>query len=67
MAIIVAYKTGAYSQREIGENYQLYPTNDGWVTLRKNKNSWFWPSSLFPPYPDPYFCELFVLVMQCLG
>jgi len=37
MAIIVAYKTGAYSQREIGENYQLHPTNDGWVTLRKNK------------------------------
>ncbi|MBL0010444.1 MAG: hypothetical protein IPP22_04345 [Nitrosomonas sp.] len=29
MAIIAVYKTGAYSQQEIGENYQLHPTNDG--------------------------------------
>ena len=30
-AIIATYKTGAYSQREIGENYhQLHPTNGGW-------------------------------------
>ncbi len=28
-AIIPAYKTGAYSQREIGEFYQLHPTTIG--------------------------------------
>ena len=28
-AIIAAYKTGAYSQREIGEFYQLHPTTIG--------------------------------------
>jgi hypothetical protein len=38
MAIIAAYKTGAYSQREIGEFYQLRPTTIG-VIVRKNKNS----------------------------
>lgn len=38
MAIIAAYKTGAYSQREIGEFYQLYPTTIG-VIVRKNRNS----------------------------
>ena len=37
-AIIVAYKTGAYSQREIGEYYQLHPTTIG-VILRKSKHS----------------------------
>jgi hypothetical protein len=37
-AIIAAYKTGTYSQREIGEYYQLHPTTVG-VILRKNKNS----------------------------
>lgn len=36
-AIIAAYKTGAYSQREIGEYYKLHPTTVG-VILRKNKN-----------------------------
>lgn len=38
-AIIAAYKTGAYSQREIGEYYQLHPTTVG-VIVRKNKNSY---------------------------
>jgi hypothetical protein len=37
-AIIAAYKTGAYSQREIGEFYQLHPTTVG-VIVRKNKDS----------------------------
>lgn len=37
-AIIAAYKTGAYSQREIGEYYQLHPTTIG-VILRKSKHS----------------------------
>ncbi|MDV6343604.1 transposase [Nitrosomonas sp. Is37] len=37
-AIVAAYKTGAYSQREIGEFYQLHPTTIG-VIVRKNKNS----------------------------
>lgn len=37
-AVIAAYKTGAYSQREIGEFYQLHPTTIG-VILRKNKDS----------------------------
>ncbi|WP_295624825.1 hypothetical protein [uncultured Nitrosomonas sp.] len=37
-AIIAAYKTGVYSQREIGECYQLHPTTIG-VILRKNRNS----------------------------
>jgi hypothetical protein len=37
-AIIAAYKTGAYSQREIWEFYQLHPTTVG-VILRKSKNS----------------------------
>jgi REP element-mobilizing transposase RayT len=37
-AIIVAYKTGAYSQREIGEFYQLHPTTIGAI-VRKNKNA----------------------------
>ena len=37
-AIIAAYKTGAYNQREIGEFYQLHPTPVG-VILRKSKNS----------------------------
>ena len=37
-AIIAAYKTGAYSQREIGKFYQLHPTTVG-VIVRKNKNS----------------------------
>ncbi|MBL0011202.1 MAG: hypothetical protein IPP22_09745 [Nitrosomonas sp.] len=47
MALIAAYKTGAYSQREIGEYYQLHPRNDGWCycsIVRKNKNSWLWTS-----------------------
>jgi len=38
VAIIVAYKTGAYSQREIGEYHHLHPTTIG-VILRKRKNS----------------------------
>ncbi len=33
-----AYKTGAYSQREIGEYYQLHPTTAG-VVVRKYKDS----------------------------
>ena len=37
-AIIAAYKTGAYSQREIGEFYQLHPTTIG-VIVRKYKDS----------------------------
>ncbi|MCB1936220.1 MAG: transposase [Nitrosomonas sp.] len=36
-AIIVAYKTGAYSQREIGAFYQLHPTTIGAI-VRKNRN-----------------------------
>ncbi len=36
-AIITAYKTGAYSQREIGEYYQLHPTMVG-IIVRKNNN-----------------------------
>lgn len=37
-AIIAAYKTGQYSQREIGEFYRLHPTTVG-VIVRENKNS----------------------------
>lgn len=37
-AIIAAYKTGAYSQREIGVFYQLHPTTIGTI-VRKLKNS----------------------------
>ncbi|MEK6736011.1 MAG: addiction module toxin RelE, partial [Pseudomonadota bacterium] len=37
-AIIAAYKTGAYSQREIGEFYQLHPTTVG-VIVRKSGKS----------------------------
>ena len=37
-AIIAAYKTGAYSQREIGEFYQLHPTTIG-VIIRKNRDA----------------------------
>lgn len=36
--IIVAYKTGAYSQREIRAFYQLRPTTIG-IIVRKNKDS----------------------------
>ena len=39
-AIIATYKTGAYSQREIGEYYQLHPTTVG-VILRKKQDSGF--------------------------
>jgi hypothetical protein len=41
MAIIAAYKTGAYSQREIAEFYQLHSTTIE-VLVRKNKNSLLW-------------------------
>ena len=41
MAIIACYKTGAYSQREIGECYQLHPTVVA-VILYKSKSSWLW-------------------------
>ncbi|MDH5553021.1 MAG: transposase [Nitrosomonas sp.] len=37
-AIITAYKTGAYSQREIGEYYQLHPSTVG-VIIRKSKKN----------------------------
>ncbi|MCB1984246.1 MAG: transposase [Burkholderiales bacterium] len=37
-AIIAAYKTGAYSQREIGEIYQLHPTTIGAIVRKKSKN-----------------------------
>lgn len=37
-AIIAAYKTGAYSQREIGVFYQLHPTTIGTI-VRKFKSS----------------------------
>lgn len=37
-AIIAAYKTGAYSQREIGGYYQLHPTTIG-VIVHKYKDS----------------------------
>lgn len=37
-AIITAYKTGAYSQREIGEYYQLHPSTVG-VIIRKSKKT----------------------------
>ncbi|MBS0299328.1 MAG: transposase [Proteobacteria bacterium] len=36
-AIIAAYNTGAYSQREIGAFYQLHPTTVG-VIVRKHRN-----------------------------
>lgn len=36
-AIIAAYQTGAYSQREIGEFYQLHPTTIGAI-VRKSRN-----------------------------
>lgn len=48
MAIIAAYKTGTYSQREIGEFYQLHPTTIG-VIARKNNDSG----------PDP-FCACYL-------
>ena len=34
-AIIAAYKTGIYSQREIGAFYQLYPTTIGAIVRKK--------------------------------
>lgn len=37
-AIIMAYKTGAYSQREIGEYFGLHPSTVG-VIVRNTKNS----------------------------
>ncbi len=37
-AIITAYSTGAYSQREIGEYFQLHPSTVG-VIVRKGNNS----------------------------
>ncbi|MCO6428375.1 hypothetical protein [Nitrosomonas communis] len=37
-AIIAAYKTGVYSQREIGAFYQLHPMTTGAI-VRKNKHS----------------------------
>ena len=37
-AIIAAYKTGAYSQREIGEFYQLHPTTIGAIVRKNSKN-----------------------------
>jgi len=37
-AIIAAYATGAYSQREIGENFELHPSTVG-VIVRAHQNS----------------------------
>ena len=39
-AIIAAYSTGAYSQREIAEHYRLHPSMVG-VIVRKSRNSPF--------------------------
>ncbi|SDH48567.1 hypothetical protein [Nitrosomonas sp. Nm132] len=41
MAIIAAYKTGVYNQREIAEFYQLHPTTIVAI-VHKNKNSLLW-------------------------
>jgi len=43
-AIVAAYKTGAYSQREIGEHFRLHPSTVGLI-VRKAKDSQFgtWP------------------------
>ena len=35
-AIITAYATGAYSQREIGEYFQLHPSTSGVIVRRSN-------------------------------
>ena len=35
-AIITAYATGAYSQREIGEYFQLHPSTIGVIVRRGN-------------------------------
>ena len=37
-AIITAYATGAYSQREIGQYFNLHPSTVG-VIVRRNMNS----------------------------
>jgi len=37
-AIVAAYKTGAYSQREIGEHFRLHPSTVG-IIVRKAKDS----------------------------
>ncbi len=37
-AIIKAYATGGYSQREIGQYFNLHPSTVG-VIVRRNKNS----------------------------
>jgi len=39
-AIVAAYKTGAYSQREIGEHFRLHPSTVG-IIVRKAKDSQF--------------------------
>jgi len=39
-AIVTAYKTGAYSQREIGEYFRLHPSTVG-VIVRKARDSQF--------------------------
>jgi len=39
-AIVAAYKTGAYSQREIGEHFRLHPSTVG-IIVRKAKGSQF--------------------------
>lgn len=38
LAIVTAYNTGAYSQREIGEHFKLHPSTVG-VIVRKARNS----------------------------
>ncbi|MCK5353635.1 MAG: transposase, partial [Methyloprofundus sp.] len=40
LAIVAAYNTGAYSQREIAEHYELHPSTVG-VIVRRLKNSQF--------------------------
>ena len=40
LAIVAAYNTGAYSQREIAEHYELHPSTVG-VIVRRFKNSQF--------------------------
>jgi len=39
-AIVAAYKTGAYSQREIGEHFRLHPSTVG-IIVRKAKGAQF--------------------------
>ena len=47
-AIVTAYKTGAYSQREVAEHFRLHPSTVG-VIVRKAKDSQFGTCPLVVP------------------